>query len=112
MQPACDISTLANPGTRGFVIDGESFFVVHRDGEYFTYRNQCPHLGVELEWEPDRFLDFEGVLIQCAMHGALFVIESGECVSGPCLGQALQPVPCRVEQGVLLVDTSGLAAAR
>lgn len=100
-----ELRTLEDPGSRGFELDGERFFAVQRDGEVFVYRNQCPHLGVEMEWEPDRFLDHENVLIQCAMHGALFVIDSGECVSGPCLGEALQAIPCRVEDGWLVVDS-------
>jgi len=32
-------------------------------------------------------------MLQCATHGALFLIESGECVVGPCAGQFLQPLP-------------------
>ncbi len=103
MHATLDVSDLPDHGTRGFLLNGEPYFVVMKDGVPYAYRNACPHLGIELEWEPDKFLDFEGVLIQCATHGALFVIESGECVSGPCLGQALQAVPARIENGMLLV---------
>ena len=45
-----------------------------------------------MEWLPDRFLDESGSLLQCATHGALFLIESGECVAGPCAGQSLRPL--------------------
>jgi nitrite reductase/ring-hydroxylating ferredoxin subunit len=48
---------------------------------------------------PDRFLDSEGELIQCATHGALFRIESGECLRGPCLGAFLEPLPLKVREG-------------
>ncbi len=40
-------------------------------------------------------------LIQCATHGALFLIESGECVAGPCAGQFLAALDSREdEQGI------------
>ena len=55
-------------------------------------REPLPAPGVPLEWLPDRFLDDSGSLLQCATHGALFLIESGECVAGPCAGQSLRPL--------------------
>jgi len=97
------IADLPDLGCRSFVHDSEPCFVVMKDGQAYAYKNSCPHLGVELEWEEDKFLDFEGVLIQCAMHGALFLIESGECVSGPCLGQSLQALEARVDNGQLVI---------
>jgi len=61
----------------------------------------CPHRGVPLEWQPDQFLDPSASLIQCATHGALFLIESGECVAGPCAGQFLTALDSREdEQGI------------
>jgi nitrite reductase/ring-hydroxylating ferredoxin subunit len=42
-------------------------------------------------------------MIQCATHGALFLIESGECVAGPCAGQSLQALACREDaEGIWL----------
>lgn len=46
------------------------------------------------EWRPDDFLDASGSMIQCAHHGALFLIENGECVTGPCAGRSLQTLSC------------------
>ena len=97
MTYLCDITEIPEGGCKGIDRDGESLFVVERDGHYYGYRNRCPHLGVELNWLEDQFLDRDQALIQCATHGALFIIESGECVAGPCLGQALEAIPliCR-----------------
>ena len=106
MHSGIDISDLPDHGSQGFTLNGEPYFVVLKDGQAYAYKNSCPHLGVELEWEEDKFLDFEGVLIQCATHGALFVIETGKCVSGPCLGQSLEPVASRVENGLLIIASS------
>jgi nitrite reductase/ring-hydroxylating ferredoxin subunit len=56
----------------------------------------CPHLGIPLNWAPERFLDLDGTLIQCSSHGALFQIDSGECIAGPCAwATSLQPVDAR-----------------
>ncbi|MCY1188410.1 hypothetical protein D9M73_295170 [compost metagenome] len=77
-----------------------------RGGQVFLYRNRCPHRGVPLEWQPDRFLDASASLIQCATHGALFLIETGECIAGPCAGAALTPLHCHEdEQGIWLDDS-------
>ena len=48
---------------------------------------------------PDKFLDLDGSLIQCSSHGALFQVESGECITGPCAGDHLMQVELRVEDG-------------
>jgi len=33
------------------------------------------------------------------MHGALFDVETGTCVSGPCAGRSLRALPLRVADG-------------
>lgn len=77
-------------------------FVVKKDQQIYLYRNSCPHLGVELNWQEDQFLDLDGELIQCAMHGALFRIEDGLCLSGPCQGQSLTAIDYNIDsQGYL-----------
>lgn len=97
MHYLCQRNDIPDPGAKGFVIDGHALFAVHRHGDIFVYQNTCPHLGIELEWMPDQFLDRDGELIQCATHGALFLIESGLCVVGPCTGQALVALPFTVQ---------------
>jgi len=100
----CRLDEIPEPGSKGLSYQGHSLFAVRSNGGVYLYRNRCPHLGIELHWQEDQFLDVEETLIQCATHGALFIIESGECVSGPCLGQTLQALRCRVENGELLLD--------
>jgi nitrite reductase/ring-hydroxylating ferredoxin subunit len=41
---------------------------------------------------PGKFLDLDGALLQCSAHGALFKIESGECIGGPCVGDHLTSI--------------------
>ena len=91
----CAPQELVEGQSRGFVLDQLNLLAVRRDGQVYAYINRCPHRGIALEWRPDDFLDDSGSLIRCATHGALFLIESGECVAGPCEGQALQRLACR-----------------
>jgi nitrite reductase/ring-hydroxylating ferredoxin subunit len=107
----CALSDLPDPGSRGFTTETAAgnleLFVVRRAGRLCAYRNSCPHTGATLEWMPNVFLDAKGELIQCGLHGALFLIDTGECVHGPCLGRFLTPLPVRVEAGEVFVSLSG-----
>lgn len=108
----CPSDAIEAGSSRGFQVGEHSCFAVKNlDGDIFVYANRCPHLGVELEWVADQFLDSEGALIQCATHGALFVIETGHCVAGPCNGQYLKTIPSTVEQGMLQIDSNALKLA-
>lgn len=101
MYPLCRLDELPEGDARGFEVNGEPVFAVRKFGEVYAYRNSCPHIGVPLEWLPDRFLDNDGELIQCSTHGALFVIQTGLCVAGPCTGDSLDPLPLEIRDGVI-----------
>jgi len=101
MKFLCPPGDLPEASSRGFNLEGRPLFAVRRDQQVYVYTNRCPHRGVALEWQPDQFLDQSASLIQCATHGALFLIENGECVAGPCAGQSLTAIPCREDsQGI------------
>lgn len=95
----CALDELANHAGRGFALNDQAIFVVRQNHKVFAYHNRCPHLNIPLDWQPDRFLDADGELIQCSTHGALFTIEDGLCVYGPCSGQSLQPLPVEIREG-------------
>ena len=78
-------------------------FVVRRGDDLFAYINRCPHTGAPLDWSPDQFLNADGSYIICAMHGALFEIESGLCIYGPCVNRSLEPLSVKLEEGKLLL---------
>ena len=103
------LSDVEEDNSKGFELpNGQSLFAVRKDGQLFVYFNNCPHLDVALEWQEDQFLDSDKALIQCCNHGALFIIENGECVAGPCLGDSLQALPFRIENNQVSVDISSL----
>lgn len=104
MHQLCNFEQLTNHHSKGFEVAGQSLFVVRKNERVYAYLNSCPHLGIELNWQEDGFLTYEKELIQCSTHGALFTIDKGHCVAGPCSGQHLTAIDTRVEQGVVWVD--------
>lgn len=79
-------------------------FIVHHPQGVNAYRNSCPHTGAPLNWLPNQFLDLDGTLIQCSLHGALFLPSSGVCIAGPCRNQSLTPAPIKVKEGCVIVE--------
>lgn len=108
MRRLCRQAELADPGSARFELpehpDGYSLCVVHRDGAVHGYINSCPHTDAPMDWQPGKFLAANGDYIQCAMHGALFEIDTGRCVAGPCTGQSLKPVNVYLDGGIVMLD--------
>lgn len=108
-QKICFEHDLAERDCREFILqtpgaqDVEAFLVCFK-GNYFAYRNQCPHTGANLNWQPEQFFNYEGDLLQCSLHGALFNPDDGKCIRGPCLGQGLAVLQVEVEDNVIFVS--------
>ena len=104
----CALHELADPGAKGFTMGSGDWplrgFVARSGATVRAYVNHCPHAGFPLNWQPDAFLAPQAPLILCVMHGALFDIESGECVTGPCAGLALRALPVKIERGYVMLD--------
>ena len=104
----CRLEDIEDPGSKGMTVSIagqlQDIFIVRRGDSVFGYLNSCPHTGGPLDWTPDRFLDLDGRHIQCAMHAALFRIEDGRCIAGPCNGDRLTPVPVKLEAGVVHLE--------
>ncbi|MCK0165243.1 Rieske 2Fe-2S domain-containing protein [Marinobacter sp. S6332] len=78
-------------------------FVFLDGGTPRAYLNRCPHMGVELNWKPGCFMDVDNLFLQCSTHGALFKPQNGECIAGPCQGDALTELDLQETEGVLEV---------
>ena len=85
--------------------DAFGVLLLRRAEAVWAYRNCCPHHLLPLNFEPDLFHTFDGEILMCAHHTAMFRIEDGYCYDGPCLGASLQPVPLRREGSVLKVGS-------
>lgn len=106
MKAICSLDIVANNTAKGFDFGDLSIFILKKNDTIFVYKNSCPHLGIELNWQADQFLDREGMLIQCHTHGALFIPETGVCVAGPCIGQQLEQLPFKIENNTIHVSLS------
>lgn len=84
-------------------VDGEPAFLLRTPEGLKGYLNRCPHLGIELNWTPGRFLEPGGHFIQCATHGALFTPDRGHCIAGPCQGDRLTALEVRQPEGRIQV---------
>ena len=108
MISLCHVNDINNNQSKGFSVEGHSIFIVKKYNKIFAYHNSCPHLGVQLEMVADQFLDSSHSLIMCAMHGALFRIEDGLCISGPCLDRALTSIPFEIIDQHITISQSDL----
>ncbi|WP_051377446.1 Rieske (2Fe-2S) protein [Paraburkholderia dilworthii] len=97
----CELDALPSTGAQGFDLNRrgvDDLFVVRRDGLLRAYLNSCPHWpGASLPWRKHGYLDQGANHIVCHGHGAIFTLDDGLCVAGPCTGQHLQAVPLRLE---------------
>lgn len=104
----CRLVDIEDGTARGFEIGegvaAQHLFIIRQGTDIYAYRNSCPHAGVNLDWQPDQFLDSSAQYIQCAMHGAMFRIEDGLCVSGPCAGDALAAIPAYLQDGEIVCE--------
>ena len=102
----CRIDEIPDGAARGFTLESGAaklrIFAVRRGDAVHVYVNRCPHVGTPLDWAEDEFLDREGRHIVCATHGALFRIDDGFCLAGPCSGDRLEPFPSAVRDGTLV----------
>ena len=95
----CRLAEISDPGSRAFDLEEGAIFLVRRGAVLSAYVNSCPHTGGPLDWVEDQFLDLERRRILCATHGALFRLEDGQCLAGPCKGKGLTPVAITVTEG-------------
>ncbi len=107
----CTLTELPEGSARAFTLPQTQVLAVRDQDGVYVYLNRCPHLGTPLQWNQNRFLDEEGMFIRCATHGALFERNTGLCIQGPCRGDSLWQIDCRIEEGVVLIDASELPAA-
>ncbi|AGC46646.1 Rieske (2Fe-2S) domain-containing protein [Myxococcus stipitatus DSM 14675] len=102
----CPVDALQDPGARNIVMQiEEAFFhgfLVRKGDQVHGYVDRCPHAGLPLARVLDQYLTPDKQLIHCSWHGALFQLEDGQCVGGPCAGASLTPWPVKVEGGMVV----------
>lgn len=106
------LDDLGDPETRVFEF-GEgaerfAMFILRNGARVTGWLNRCPHAGHPLDFPEHQILTLDKSRLRCASHGAQFEMEGGTCVSGPCEGRRLVPVPVHVKDGMICVgDDNG-----
>ena len=111
MTRLCHLDELPDGAARGFDPAGlgqDTMLIVRRGRELRAWVDACPHHGTPMAWRKDAYLNAARDRIVCAAHGAQFEIDTGRCTLGPCLGDALAPVPLILHPSgeVRLAETS------
>ncbi len=99
MKQICHLNDIEDGQARAFPHpqrESNSIFIVRCADQAWGYLNMCPHMGVEMEFQKDKFMSFDNTHIQCSMHGALFDITTGVCNWGPCCGQSLVKINIKI----------------
>ncbi|HEX8486423.1 Rieske (2Fe-2S) protein [Sphingomonas sp.] len=100
------LDAIADGAARGYVLQLRAGrfhgFVVRRGTAVFGYVDRCPHMGPVLAQVLDGYLTPRGDLIACSWHAALFEIDTGACVGGPCHGQKLIAWPVATIDGMIV----------
>ncbi|MGE5235472.1 MAG: Rieske (2Fe-2S) protein [Acidobacteriota bacterium] len=87
----------------------ESGILVRAAGVVRAWRNRCRHLSVRLDHgETGRVQAPDGWHLRCTEHGAMYRPDTGECVTGPCRGSHLRPLPIREQAGTVFLEADGL----
>lgn len=104
MTKLCHIDDIEEGKTRGFDVGELKVIALKKEGTVYLYVNRCPHLGLNLEFQPDDFLNYDETYIQCSTHGAMFTLETGECVLGPCKGESLEGITFNLNEGQIILN--------
>lgn len=105
----CKFSEIGADGKEVVLRHGSSpvyIMLIQRQGSVHAYLNVCPHQGRPLNLAPDRFIFMPDGTLMCPHHGASFRVEDGQCLEGPCKGSGLRPVPVKLVNEVVCLDTA------
>jgi len=95
------------PGMNADPEDYLPAFVLRKNQLVVAYLNRCAHLPMEMDWNPAEFFDEGFNHIVCATHYAVYEIETGNCLRGPCpKGAKLIPLAIKiVEEEIIFLGS-------
>jgi nitrite reductase/ring-hydroxylating ferredoxin subunit len=97
------LDLIADGAARNFVLEMRAGrfhgFVVRRGDRVHGYVDRCPHMGLPLAQTLDDYVASDRIV--CSWHGAIFAIETGACLGGPCPGATLTSWPVTLRDGTI-----------
>jgi nitrite reductase/ring-hydroxylating ferredoxin subunit len=85
-------------------LEEEGILIRLESGEVRAFKNECQHLPMRLDIrDPFTYWDTSCKHLHCSSHGALFRLDDGLCLSGPCAGQHLVQLPIEIKNGEVLL---------
>ncbi len=70
-------------------------------GSWRAYRNECKHRALPLDLGGSSPMSDDGTRLLCHQHGALYRLDDGLCIVGPCFGERLQALSVREDGDAL-----------
>ncbi|CAB3639573.1 Rieske (2Fe-2S) protein [Achromobacter pestifer] len=101
--PLCRVDDIPDGGSLGVRAAAQPLILLRRGACVWGYANRCPHFSVPLDSPSGAILTYDGQVVMCAHHSALFRFEDGVCVEGPCEGAALDRLSVDVVDGHVYV---------
>jgi len=102
--PAVDIQ---NNQSIKFTVPGEKYdregFLIKFKDKLKAFFNECPHIGLALDWDDNDFFSNDLTKLVCKNHGAEFNPHDGDCTAGPCTGVGLKPINVSENEGDIYV---------
>jgi nitrite reductase/ring-hydroxylating ferredoxin subunit len=74
-------------------------------GGWRAYANVCRHRALPLDLGVRSPMSDDGRYLLCSQHGALYRLEDGRCVVGPCSGESLTRIDVLEEGDELLLGS-------
>ncbi len=82
--------------------DLRDIFIQRMGDKVYAYENTCPHAFVPMNMTAGDFTEKTGQYFICQNHGALFDIQTGKCLAGPCNGQSLTAIDVDLKDGNII----------
>jgi nitrite reductase/ring-hydroxylating ferredoxin subunit len=77
-------------------------------GAWKAYANVCRHRALPLDIGVASPMSDDGEYLLCNQHGALYRLDDGKCIVGPCVGESLTAVEVTEEGDGELVIGPGV----
>ena len=120
-QPAVQPGDLLPGQSVGVTVEGKEVALFNVDGAYYAVGGRCPHRSGPLskgkvEMVTEQSVPGTGIVpgtpvlaVRCPLHGWLFELETGRCLTRPGAAVPTYPAECR-QEGVFLGAPRGTAS--